>query len=203
MASQMFQLVMGTGPTPNKSFTLAKQEIVIGRDTNEDIVINVAEISRRHTRLRLETNGYFVEDLGSTNGTFINGIRLTEPQLLRSGDAIQLGETVTLIYQTTYHDPDATLVAPIEEQAAVTSPHTPKSTPAPPSPAYADKVPSRPTPAHPPAEEKPRHPWLWASIGCLGVILCLAAVGAIAFDYMNLYCTPPFDSLFSIIYSCQ
>ncbi len=203
MASQTFQLVMGTGPTPNKSFTLAKQEIVIGRDHNEDIVINVAEISRRHTRLSLGAKGYMVEDLGSTNGTFVNGNRLSEPQLLQPGDSIQLGEAVTLNYQATHFDPDNTIVSPMKQQTVTISPPTPIPDPAPLAPAYAVEVPASPTPAAPPIEEKRSRPWLWASIGCLGISICLLAVGAYAFDSLNLYCNPPFDSLFTIFYSCH
>jgi len=202
MASQTFQLVMGTGPTPNKSFTLAKQEIVIGRDHNEDIVINVAEISRRHTRLSLESKGYMVEDLGSTNGTFVNGNRLSEPQLLLPGDSIQLGEAVTLIYQSTQFDPDNTIVSPMEQQTVTISPPTPIPDPDPLAPAYAVEVPASPAPATPSHEEKRSRPWLWASIGCLGIFICLLAVGAYAFDSLNLYCNPPFDSLFTIFYPC-
>ncbi len=200
MASHTFQMVMQTGPTPNKSFTLSKQEIVIGRDTNEDIVINVAEISRRHTRLRLEAKGYIIEDLGSTNGTFVNGNRLTGPQLLRTGDTVNLGDAVTLIFQTTILDPNATIVSPVKLQTAV-SPVSPPPAPvsATPTPAKANKGLAS---TAQPEEEKTSHPWLWASIGCLGIIICLVAIGAIAFDTMNLYCTPPFDSLLNILYSC-
>ena len=198
MASHTFQMVMQTGPTPNKSFTLSKQEIVIGRDTNEDIVINVAEISRRHTRLRLEAKGYIIEDLGSTNGTFVNGNRLSGPQLLRTGDTVHLGDAVTLIFQTTILDPDATIVSPVKQQTAVSPSPIPVS--ATPTPAKASKVLA--STAQPVEEKKPSHPWLWASIGCLGIIVCLVAIGAIAFDTMNLYCTPPFESLLNMIYSC-
>jgi len=212
MASHTFQMVMQTGPTPNKSFTLSKQEIVIGRDTNEDIVINVAEISRRHTRLSLEAKGYIIEDLGSTNGTFVNGNRLTGPQLLRTGDTVNLGDAVTLIFQTTILDPDATIVSPVKLQTAVSPPPAPVSPPPapvspPPAPVLATPTPAKAnkglaSTAQPVEEEKPSHPWLWASIGCLGIIVCLVAIGAIAFDTMNLYCTPPFDSLLKMLYSC-
>jgi predicted component of type VI protein secretion system len=198
MASHTFQMVMQTGPTPNKSFTLSKQEIVIGRDTNEDIVINVAEISRRHTRLRLEAKGYIIEDLGSTNGTFVNGNRLTGPQLLRTGDTVDLGDAVTLIFQSTILDPDATIVSPVKRQTAVSPPPAPVS--ATPTPAKASK--GLASTAQPVEEEKPSRPWLWASVGCLGIIVCLVAIGAIAFDTMNLYCTPPFDSLLQMLYPC-
>ena len=43
MATQSFELVMTVGPTPEKKFTLSKQEVIIGRDANADIVINIAE----------------------------------------------------------------------------------------------------------------------------------------------------------------
>ena len=51
MASQSFQLVMRTGPNPGKVFELTKGEVYIGRDINNDIVVNDAEISRKHARL--------------------------------------------------------------------------------------------------------------------------------------------------------
>jgi len=203
MASQTFQMVMQTGPTPNKSFTLSKKEIIIGRDTNADIVINVAEISRQHTRLRLEANGYIAEDLGSTNGTFVNGSRLTGPITLRPGDIIQLGEAATLAYQTTQYDPDATIVASAKTNIAAPSRPAPAPIAKPAAPAFAGNVPASPAHADAPLpQEKPSRPWLWASIGCLGVIICLAVVGAYIFDSMNLYCTPPFNLLSGILYPC-
>jgi len=206
MASQTFQMVMQTGPTPNKSFTLSKQEIILGRDANSDIVINVAEVSRRHTRLRLESNKYIIEDLGSTNGTFVNGSRLTGPVTLRPGDVVQLGEAATLAYQATQHDPNATMVATAKQTIAAPPPQAAPSLPAaapPAAPAFVHDVPASPAPAAaPPPQEKRSRPWLWASVGCLGVIICLAVVGVYAFDSLNLYCTPPFDSLLSFLYAC-
>lgn len=60
----------------------------IGRDLTNDIVINDAEISRRHARLISQAGGYVLEDLGSTNGTFINGQRLASPYILRPGETV-------------------------------------------------------------------------------------------------------------------
>ena len=85
MTSQTFQLVMRAGPNPGKAFSLSQSEIVIGRDVSADLTINTAEISRKHARLRLDAGVYIIEDLGSTNGTFVNGQRLTVPVALRSG----------------------------------------------------------------------------------------------------------------------
>ena len=222
MATQSFQLVMSAGPTPDKAFPLSKQEIIIGRDTNADISINIAEVSRRHARMRFEPNGFSIEDVGSTNGTFVNGQRLTSPQVLRPGDRIQLGEAVTMIYQVSQYDMNATVVPPSSSKETITPaqgmppvsappqarpapPPAPARPPAPPpgQPVYSGQVPSGP-PAQmaPPVPEKEGRPWLWAGLGCVGVVLCLVAVGAIAFDMMNLYCTPPFNSLFSFVYTC-
>ena len=76
MASQPFQLVMRAGPTPGKVFSLSKTELYLGRDISNDIVINDAEVSRKHVRLMLQSGQFVLEDLGSTNGTFVNNQRV-------------------------------------------------------------------------------------------------------------------------------
>lgn len=97
--SDSYRLVVRRGPQPNQTFDLAKEQITLGRDITNDIVINDPEVSRHHLRLTRGPEGYTLEDLGSTNGTFVNGQRLTtSPRPLRPGDAIGLGETVTLGY---------------------------------------------------------------------------------------------------------
>jgi hypothetical protein len=96
--SDSYRLVVRRGPQPNQTFDLTKEQITLGRDITNDIVINDPEVSRHHLRLSRGPEGYTLEDLGSTNGTFVNGQRLTSPRPLRPGDAIGLGETVTLGY---------------------------------------------------------------------------------------------------------
>lgn len=208
MATQSFQLVMDVGPTPGKAIPLNKPELVIGRESGCDIVINIAEVSRRHARLRSEAGGYIVEDLGSTNGTFVNGQRISGPVALRPGDRIQLGDAVTLAYQVEQYDMNATVVSPAGRQPATQPPRPPVAPPAQPPaapppppqpPAYVGSVPASP----PAAAARPQsRTWLWATLGCLGVLVCAVIIGAVAFDAMNLYCVPPFDSLFSFLYTC-
>ncbi len=111
MAESTFQLVMNSGPNPGKEFPLEKGEVFIGRDLTNDLVINDAEVSRRHARLVAQAGGYILEDLGSTNGTFVNGQRLMGPYILRSGETVTLGEHVSLLFQEVRIDPDATMVA--------------------------------------------------------------------------------------------
>jgi predicted component of type VI protein secretion system len=206
MTSQTFQLVMRAGPNPGKVYTLSKSEIVIGRDVNTDVVVNTAEVSRRHARLYLDANIYVVEDLGSTNGTFINGQRLATPTPLRSGDVIMLGEAATLVYEASQFDPNATMISPAGGQATISEPMQASAAPQhltpPPPQAYAGQVPAGPTPQQPQAgvpytppvpERRAGMSWLWAGVGCVVVFLCILVVGLLIFDTLDLYCTPPFD----------
>jgi pSer/pThr/pTyr-binding forkhead associated (FHA) protein len=148
MAGPSFQLIMHTGPNQGKVAPLEKNELYIGRDLSNDIVINDAEISRRHARLMLQAGGYVLEDLGSTNGTSVNGQRLLGPYILRSGDVITLGEHVNIGFEPVSFDPDATLAAvparpvtgPVGAQPVNAPPVGPQLPPSP-YPAYAGQVP--------------------------------------------------------------
>ena len=87
-------LVLVAGPTPGQVYSL-KAETLIGRDAMADIVIEDTAVSRRHVRISGHDGAFFVEDLGSANGTFVLGVKVSR-QLLESGDRIQLGPRVVL-----------------------------------------------------------------------------------------------------------
>jgi pSer/pThr/pTyr-binding forkhead associated (FHA) protein len=82
---------------------LTAQTATIGRSVECDIVVTSKSISRENTRIHREGRHWSVEDLGSTNGTHLNGERLIAPMKLRDGDSIKVGD-VTFIF----HDPDTT-----------------------------------------------------------------------------------------------
>jgi hypothetical protein len=111
MNKSAYRLVMRRGPTPGLVIELSKSDMTIGRDLSNELVINDVEISRKHLRLLLQGENYRIEDLGSTNGSFVNGQRLTGSYLLVPGDLVSLGEHVTLVYETAAYDPAATQVS--------------------------------------------------------------------------------------------
>ncbi len=207
MAPESFQLVMRTGPTPGKAFKLTMNEVYVGRDITNEIVINDPEVSRKHARLTLQAGGgYTLEDLGSTNGTFVDGQRITGPHLLASGEAIMLGDNVSLAYEAYPAEPAETVAVQREEMATpapqpLPPPVEARPEPVPAPPAPPPQVPGQePFPVPPEAPPQPRagsgRLWLFAGCGCLLLLACAIIGGIYAFDYLNLYCTPPFDGFF-------
>jgi pSer/pThr/pTyr-binding forkhead associated (FHA) protein len=194
---------MRTGPNPGKVFELSKNELYIGRDVNNDIVINDSEISRKHARILMQAGGFVLEDLGSTNGSFINGQRLMGPHVLRPGETVMLGENVSLLFEAGF-DSDATVVstpvqpptysAPVQRETFIPPPVQE------PTPAYSGQIPAGPAePYFEPGIEpkKSNRNLLIAGCGCLLILLCVLVVAGVVFDTMNMYCTPPFNTLFA------
>ncbi|MFW6063801.1 MAG: FHA domain-containing protein, partial [Chloroflexota bacterium] len=111
MASNVFSLTVRRGPDEGQQFTVADDNITIGRDPIVDIVLNDPEVSRQHARLTRVDDGYQIQDLGSTNGTFVDGKRLAgDPVALTPGMVITMGSNVTLVYRAAA-DPMATVVS--------------------------------------------------------------------------------------------
>jgi predicted component of type VI protein secretion system len=78
---------------------LLDDELLIGRHADgAGRLADDDEISRSHARISLDRSGYCgIEDLGSTNGTFVNGLRITGPQTLAVGDTIEVGGTTLVV----------------------------------------------------------------------------------------------------------
>lgn len=92
-------LVVQLGPQPGQTFDITAAQITIGRSPANEISIPDPEISRKHARLVRQGAEYAVEDLGSTNGTFVNDRRIVGLTPLHDGDIIELGEAVRLLYE--------------------------------------------------------------------------------------------------------
>jgi hypothetical protein len=173
-----FQFVMRSGPTPGATYSLEGDQIVIGRDSTNGVVINDAEISRKHARLNFQGGKYVLEDLGSTNGTFVNGQRLAGPAVLKSGDVVSFGEQIVLMFDALSVDAGATMISQRKSAPAPVAP--PPAQAAAPAPQYY----SGPmTPA-----KKTNWMPIFIAIGAL-VLICLC-VGALWYiDQNYLWCT--------------
>lgn len=74
--------------------TLDSAPVTIGRSSDNDMALGEDEFaSAHHTRVEPRRDGVWVEDIGSTNGTFVNGVKLSRAQKLAAGDVIRVGET--------------------------------------------------------------------------------------------------------------
>jgi predicted RecA/RadA family phage recombinase len=92
MQQPAITLTIQRGPQRGQRFSVAKDSIVIGRMMGNDVVISDPEVSRRHASIIWERGQPVIRDLGSTNGTFVNGVRITGPQAISDGDTIGLGK---------------------------------------------------------------------------------------------------------------
>lgn len=210
MGYKNYRLTVIKGFNKGAEFLLEKDEITIGRGDDNTIVLNIAEISRVHTALAKVEEGYMIRDLGSTNGTFVDKKEIGDKYLLKPGDTVMLGEAIYMTYMAEA-DPEETLVTPRSEEpdsqqvtAVMSKPDDALEKEAPPAMTTPGKTKTAEEVLSESqvTEEKKSNTWLWAGIGCVVVILFLIVVGAILFDYLNLYCTPPFDTIMSFLWTC-
>ncbi len=170
MAEQKFLIVMRSGPIPGSSYFIEKDEVFLGRDLTNDLPVPDPEISRRHARFLRRGDAIYLEDLGSTNGTFLNGVRIAGPQQLKDGDLITLAENTVMSFEV-----KGAATEPLRVSAAKAEPalYTPEAA-APAQAAYqpvSAPVPQQPiAPSLTPVREKKRMGW------CLIVLLILLAL---------------------------
>jgi DNA-binding response OmpR family regulator len=91
-------LVAQSGPMQGSHWRLEGEALTIGRGDDCDIVVPDRQISRYHARVRRSVDGFVLEDLGSKNGTHLNGVRLHDPAPLQDGDVIQVAFALELAY---------------------------------------------------------------------------------------------------------
>jgi hypothetical protein len=188
-------LVVERGPVPTTQFSLQGNQVSVGRSAGNDLVLADPEISRRHMRVIRRADGFAVEDTGSTNGTFVNGQRISHLTLLQDGDTIDLGDTVRLRFMSLAPAPQApvdpaekpTHVSPPVARAEAEALPRPVSTP-PPPPAYSPG-PSVIDPVYPPppvyVTDEPRR-GRGLLMGC-GLIVAMLLVCAGTFLVLDAY----------------
>ncbi len=80
-----------------KEYPITGDQVKIGREEDNDIVIDNAAVSRHHAKIKRAGGGYIVEDLNSTNGTFVNENRITQQEKLQDGDIIIVGKHTMIL----------------------------------------------------------------------------------------------------------
>ncbi|HET8730811.1 MAG TPA: FHA domain-containing protein [Moraxellaceae bacterium] len=156
-ALPQWQVKAMTGTISGKMFLVDGTKI-IGRDAGCDIVISGAHVSRRHAELTMRGGKLWVKDLGSSNGTFVNGKRTEEVQL-RNGDEVKFDAMTFKVVgpveaEDSFEEADMTQFRP-----AMASPKPAAPKPVAPAPAPASAAPApKPTPAAPVAPSRPVTP---------------------------------------------
>ena len=119
----MVAFVVQSGPAEGRRVEVEK-ELVIGRE-DADVTLEDAEISRRHALVRPTASGLEIEDLGSTNGTHVNGMQIAEMTTVQDGATILLGKTTLVVEAPTPASATVVSSVPTETVARATSDATP------------------------------------------------------------------------------
>jgi pSer/pThr/pTyr-binding forkhead associated (FHA) protein len=96
LAIRGFSLEVVAGPDTGRTAQVEKRSALLGTHPSSDLVLTDPHVSRAHARIDVEESDYVLTDLGSTNGTRVNGHRVTEV-VLGAGDRITIGETVLVV----------------------------------------------------------------------------------------------------------
>ncbi|MEP9384224.1 FHA domain-containing protein FhaB/FipA [Nocardioides cheoyonin] len=88
------QVVVVSGSNAGTAVSLESAPIVIGRGADAQIVLDDDYVSTRHARIAVSGEQWFVEDLGSTNGTYIGSVRINQPTAISLGTQVRIGKTI-------------------------------------------------------------------------------------------------------------
>jgi pSer/pThr/pTyr-binding forkhead associated (FHA) protein len=169
------ELVVTEGPDAGKKVTV-EAEVVLGRAAGCDLVLDDPEVSRRHAVLRVHGPGAEIEDLDSTNGTFVNDQEIEGPTSIGPGDLIRVGRT-RLAMETDLRSAETQAVPAGPAPAAATAPIRIDSGNVPRwSPQKETRSPRLPTAELPPSEARPgvRLPGDvrgWALVGAIALVI--------------------------------
>lgn len=118
-----FLQVVRPGALRGKRVILSRDRIVVGRGPDSDIRLDEPHVSRTHAVLQRQGDGVFVQDLGSSGGTKINGVRIAEPHRLKPGDVVSLA-AVDLVYHAAHEVDEPTIAASVSQRVQAGDPHT-------------------------------------------------------------------------------
>jgi len=87
------KIVVTDGPLAGTTIPLGRSSIIVGRSPDSALVLDDSYSSARHARFFLSEGQWFVEDLQSTNGTYVHGQRIDHPIPVKAGDSVTIGQT--------------------------------------------------------------------------------------------------------------
>ena len=123
----MFSILVSEKGGDSKRLDFDKPEVTIGRVQGNDIILPKGNVSKRHSRIVLKDGKFIIVDLKSTNGTYVNGRKITSPLVVKNSDKIYIGDFILAIEE-------AGAAAPAEEAAPVARPRPAPAQSAPPPP---------------------------------------------------------------------
>ncbi|MBI3017007.1 MAG: FHA domain-containing protein, partial [Deltaproteobacteria bacterium] len=87
-------LVLIEGRPLGRKFPLLPPKVSLGRGKKADLSIDDQSVSQLHSEVVIKNQQVFISDLGSTNGTFVNDVRISGATLLKEGDSVRIGTTI-------------------------------------------------------------------------------------------------------------
>ena len=121
----MFSLIIQEKGGEQRRLVFDKAEITIGRVQGNDIVLPKGNVSKRHARIVLKDGKFIIVDLKSTNGTYVNGRKITSPLVVKSTDKIYIGDFILSIEEGQGGAAGVALSASRSPSSSPQSAHTP------------------------------------------------------------------------------
>ena len=146
----MFTIIIQEKGGESRRMVFNKPEVTIGRVQGNDIVLPKGNVSKRHARIVLKDGKFIIVDLKSTNGTYVNGRKITSPLVVKDSDKIYIGDFIVGVDEAASGDGDGaseTTTSPPGERLAASAP--------PAAPPMIDRAPPRPTEAQPAIQAPP------------------------------------------------
>lgn len=166
------------GEQANRRTPIGEAPITFGRNPDNTIVLNSGRSSRRHAEIRRAGSEYVLSDLGSANGTFVNGQRLAAPHTLRPGDIFQIGDDTFRFDAPPALSPTVPVGDVAPQQPAQPGFGAVPSTPSQPTPgAYIGTLPNTP-----PIQAAPKRGigrTLLIVLGLAALVLTVACIGGV------------------------
>src|SRR5687768_6605984 len=133
----MFTIIIQEKGGEQRRMVFNKPEVTIGRVQGNDIVLPKGNVSKRHARIVLKDGKFIIVDLKSTNGTYVNGRKITSPLVVKETDKIYIGDFIMGVDESGAGGVNLDSMPPDAPMPPAPAPMPPPSSPTPPPPSSA------------------------------------------------------------------